>query len=65
MKELNIEELSMISGGDAGDLVDGICAAIGVYGVYAMIVSATIPVIGQAAIAGCAVWAVGSGFDWW
>ena len=65
MKELNKDNLSLICGGGAGDVVDGVCSAILAYGVYARIVSLAIPVAGQVIMGGCAVWSIGSGFDWW
>jgi hypothetical protein len=61
MKKLNEDKLSMINGGSVESTISGICGAVAVYGIWAVLVSAAIPGIGQVAIGFCAAWTIGNG----
>jgi hypothetical protein len=62
MKQLEIEKMSNLTGGwNWGNFIDGACGAVAAYGVYTLIVSATVPIAGIAAASFCLGWAVGRG----
>jgi len=63
MKQLEIEKMSVLTGGEFNgvNFVDGVCAGVGTYGVYALIFSITMPWAAAGAVAFCAGWAIGRG----
>jgi len=59
MNKLELNSLCEIQGGGGREVVDGICAAVGVAGLLRFVV----PGLGYAAIA-CAGWGIGRGMGW-
>ena len=64
MKTLELNQLETINGGDVGDVVNGICAALATASYFGWIALMATPA-GQAAAGVCLVNLIGNGAGWW
>lgn len=63
MKELDLNQLENIVGGDTSDVITGACMAVGVAGALKLV--AINPVVGGVIGGACIINTVGGYYDWW